>query len=1066
MIALPVFTKHVIIRPAGRIIFFVLFLLTSPNLQAQTYYFDNYGVEDGLSSSKVYNIIQDHNDFVWLGTEAGLSMFDGVVFRNYTSEDGLAEGGVLSVFQDSKNRIWLGHLDGGVSLYRRSDFQFIGLPAEGRIGDITSIIEDKAGQIWFTTTAQGVFRIDNPDDETDQFEFTHLRGRDGLSDQVFFASRLQNDDLYFLTDVGVRIFIPDSARFEPLELESLTQYFMKITMFQDSKGDLWFGTYNGGLYHYSTATGEMIIYDSMRDGLAKNWVSFITEDMHGRMWIGTWGGGISIIDGDEIKNYNMDNGLNDNNVRCIVEDAEGNMLIGTFDHGLNIFKGEQFVTIDVDDGLSNPIVWAIHQDSDGNFWFGTNGGITRYDPRPGAPEPYTYYNQENRNIENKIRFFREDRNGDIWIGTEGGWVIRYEKSSGRFISDPALNEYLYADRIITALEIDAHNNLWIGTNEGLGYWEIDTRYVERLTQINGLAGNAISALYYDSRGVLWIGSQVRGLTKCVKMGDEYEFTVYPVEKNFTPNSITQDRDGNLWIGTPKGLYVFNGDSVTGKFTERDGLLTRTINLVDTDGNGNIYIGTNKGLNKYVPVEDKLYTYTRKNGFVGIETKRNASFLDQDGNIWFGTVNGVTRYNPMLVRTDVPEPLTHIREMLVNYQPMEMGEELQLNFRQKNIIFDYNSICLTNPEAVLYQVMLEGADEDWRPVTTQTRAIYPSLSPKHYRFMVKARNSDGIWNEEPIEYSFVIKPPFYRSWWFIIVCILAGGTGILSYIKVREQQLVRKNRILEEKVVIRTAEVVQKSEELAQKNKDITDSIKYAQRIQHAILPPEDAFTETFVLFKPKDIVSGDFYWLDSLDDKHLIAAVDCTGHGVPGAFMSIIGHNSLNKIVKEYNIYEPAEILEKLNEEVVKTLQQQSEDGEVKDGMDLALISLDFKARELDYAGAYNPLYIISRGELTEVKADRFAIGRSSVITERKFTNHHLKLKKDDMIYIFSDGYADQFGGPDGKKFKYKTLKNLLVSISDLPLQEQEKRLDSRLAEWMGNHEQVDDILIIGSRVK
>ncbi len=860
------------------------------------------------------------------------------------------------------------------------------------------------------------------------------------------------------------MFNPDSSRFEALVIEGLPRYFMIITMFEDSKGNLWFGTYNGGLYLWEKETGKVVIYDSVRDGLAKNWVSCITEDSQGRIWVGTWGGGISLLENGKFKNFDQSNGLQDIFIKCIREDHEGNMLIGTYDHGLSIYKGDYFVTLGENDGLSNPIVWAIHQDRQGRFWFGTNGGITVYDPAAPPAKRYTYYNQDNRYIENKIRYFREDQQGNIWIGTEGGGLVEYEASTGRFINDIYINERLYRDQIITALEIDDHNNVWIGTNEGLGYYEINTRYMERVTQGGGLAGNLISALYYDSKGVLWVGSQVTGLTKCERQGDGYVFTIMKMPRNFTPQSITEDREGNLWIATEKGVYIFDGDTITGHLTEEDGLLANMVNVVAHDKQWNMYIGTNKGLNKYMPDKDKLYTYSRKSGFVGIETKKDAAYLDRNGDMWFGTVAGVTRYDPNLARDTEMEPLTHIRDMQINYQPASLIPGQKLNYRQKNIVFDYNSVCLRNPDAVKYQVMLEGADEDWRPVTTQTRAIYPSLSPGKYTFKVIARNSTGNWNAEPITYSFIIRPPFYQTWWFILACVVAGISAILLYIRIREDNLKRENRILEEKVAERTAEVVQKSKELEEKNKDITDSIRYAKRIQNAILPPQESFTETFILFKPKDIVSGDFYWLARTEKKQLIAAVDCTGHGVPGAFMSIIGHNSLNKIVKEYHISEPAAILDQLNRELIQTLHQQSEEDEVKDGMDIALISIDIETRELEFSGAYNPLYHIRNGELNEIKGDRTAIGRTSQQVQ-KFTNHSVKLQKGDMVYIFSDGYADQFGGPEGKKFKYSTLKKLLMDIREKPLGEQRNILDSTLEEWKGRLEQLDDILIIGCRI-
>ena len=480
---------------------------------------------------------------------------------------------------------------------------------------------------------------------------------------------------------------------------------------------------------------------------------------------------------------------------------------------------------------------------------------------------------------------------------------------------------------------------------------------------------------------------------------------------------------------------------------------------------NIFIGTSRGLNK-IDSEGNIHVYTEKSGFTGIEAKQNATYKDKSGNLWFGTVNGVIKYQPRLDKEKFKEPLTHISGLKINYKERDLKPGLKLNFTENTIIFDYNSISFENPDVIRYQIMLEPAEKEWRPITDQTSAIYSSLAPERYTFKVKARNSDGIWNSEPITYSFVIRPPFYKTWWFILSVIAVGVIGIIVFIKVRERNLIKEKKILEEKVAERTAEVVQKSMELEKKNKDITDSIRYAKRIQTAVLPPEIPFDNTFVFFRPKDIVSGDFYWLEHIDEREMIAAVDCTGHGVPGAFLSILGHSMLTKIVREYGILEPAKILDRLDEEIIHALHQKNVKGErvVNDGMDLALICYNRKTNVLEFAGGYNPLIMIRNGELEEVKADRFPIGMTTIHTDKKFTNHEIKVEKGDSFYIFSDGYADQFGGEDGRKFRKKNMKDLLLSIQDVPMKDQGTKLEEHINDWMKNYEQIDDMVFIGRR--
>ncbi|MBN4061894.1 SpoIIE family protein phosphatase, partial [Bacteroidales bacterium AH-315-I05] len=238
----------------------------------------------------------------------------------------------------------------------------------------------------------------------------------------------------------------------------------------------------------------------------------------------------------------------------------------------------------------------------------------------------------------------------------------------------------------------------------------------------------------------------------------------------------------------------------------------------------------------------------------------------------------------------------------------------------------------------------------------------------------------------------------------------------------------------------------------------------AKGIQDAILPPDEFIEEylpdSFVLFKPKDVVSGDFYWMEKKDSKLFFAAVDCTGHGVPGAFVSMVGANGLHRCLKEHRLTEPAKILDKLTELVEETFRQR------KDGMDIALCALEMKngKGKLDYAGANNSLYFIRNGELHETKPDKQPIGAYD--HRQSFTNHTTELQKDDTIYVFSDGYPDQFGGPKGKKFKYRKLRELLLSIQDKTMNEQKEILDHTIEDWMGDeHEQIDDICIIGVRI-
>lgn len=327
--------------------------------------------------------------------------------------------------------------------------------------------------------------------------------------------------------------------------------------------------------------------------------------------------------------------------------------------------------------------------------------------------------------------------------------------------------------------------------------------------------------------------------------------------------------------------------------------------------------------------------------------------------------------------------------------------------------------------------------------------------------------------------------------FTVAFVLFIGLVILILRNLRQKK--KANALLEaqkseieeknENLTSANQEITMQKQEIEEKNKDILDSITYAKRLQDAILPPakltREYLRQSFIVYKPKDIVSGDFYWTESEDGLVLFSAVDCTGHGVPGAMVSVVGHNGLTRTVREFGLREPAKILDKLNFLVEETFGRDTDASAIRDGMDLALCSLDWDTRKLQYAGANNPLYIIRKEgttingaepnltyegyDLFEFKADKQPIGAYD--GRKPFTNHEFDMQPGDTIYIFSDGYADQFGGDKGKKFKYRNFKLLLASIQEKDMDQQRDILQKTIDDWMADYEQVDDICVIGVRV-
>jgi serine phosphatase RsbU (regulator of sigma subunit) len=290
--------------------------------------------------------------------------------------------------------------------------------------------------------------------------------------------------------------------------------------------------------------------------------------------------------------------------------------------------------------------------------------------------------------------------------------------------------------------------------------------------------------------------------------------------------------------------------------------------------------------------------------------------------------------------------------------------------------------------------------------------------------------------------------------------------ILLFIMLQTRALVKTRKLLREKGQALDL-IEQQKGELELKDKDITDSLIYAQRIQEALLPSETYFRkhfeDSFILFKPKNIVSGDFYWIGEKGEKVFIVAADCTGHGVPGALMSMIGLKIIEKTINEDNIEIPSKILAVMNKGLEKTFSREKNIGTIiRDGMDIGLCIIDRKRKKVEYAGAFLPLYLIRDGSLTEIMADKIIIGMNP--EGLPYTDHEVDLKEDDIFYIFSDGYVDQFGGMDNKKFMYRRFRYLLLTIHRFPVEDQKDILEENIKSWMGMNEQVDDMMVIGFR--
>jgi serine phosphatase RsbU (regulator of sigma subunit) len=429
-------------------------------------------------------------------------------------------------------------------------------------------------------------------------------------------------------------------------------------------------------------------------------------------------------------------------------------------------------------------------------------------------------------------------------------------------------------------------------------------------------------------------------------------------------------------------------------------------------------------------------------------------------IWVTTVDNqlyrIERNNTHSIRSDLN---IYIRSISNDNGVYFKLSDIVFGRGDNTVYFDMVAPGYLKQNSTQYQYLVEKTMNDWSKwSSSSTITLMPS--PGNYTLKVRAKD---IWGNisEPISVNFTIKAPFTQTTFFYLMSLGAALSLIIIVVSLREKQLRKDKQILEDRVRERTAEIEAQKQE-------ITSSIEYASRIQMAMLPIEDHFRNTFsdhfILFKPRDIVSGDFYWIGE-DEKHVFFTVaDCTGHGVPGAFMSTMGISTLNEIISNKSDLQANTVLNLLREKTKTSLHQTGKEGEAADGMDVAFCVLHKNKKTLEFSGAYNPMFIFQGGEFKEYKADRMPIG--IYYGEKKsFTNFEINVKKGDEIYIFSDGLADQFGGPDGTKFKKSNLKKLLSEIHDRPMAEQRQIIENVFEKWKGTHDQIDDITIVGVRI-
>lgn len=887
---------------------------------------------------------------------------------------------------------------------------------------------------------------------------------------------------------------------------------------------LWVGT-SGGLARVEQ--GRWTLYD-INTGLPSNVVLSLLEtrlpDGTPTVWVGTYGGGLARFEQDRWITFNTKNStLPNNGVRSLIETRSetGTRLlwVGTYGGGLARFEQSQWIGFDTKTGLPNDLVYSFLESKnptgDYGLWLGTGAGLVYY--LKGEIETYTIApGKLNSDV---IYSLLETRTPEgvpiLWVGTYGGGLSRFDgKNWQTFIAPDLPSNIIYC---LYETRTPAGNSvLWVGTDNGLA--RLEDGVWQTFQMDAGLPDNVIYGLFQTTSttgiSTLWVATR-NGLAafqngQWTSFGSETglpKTAMYSFLETSAPGQQPQ-----LWIGTGgAGVYTLD---LTGWYGADSLKMVRplpveirgTVFRMLATQKGAVYLTTNTGVVRLEPATtgsgggptyQLQRTFTNQDGLPSVECLRGAALIDHRGRIWAGTAAGAALFDPTKELKDSSLKPLMIERITVNGQALEYSKgPVVLAYDQDNVVFEYALLSYFRETDTTFQVQLIGYDKKPTAWTTDAKKEYTNLEPNRYTFQVWGKDYAGNVSG-PVSFSFEIKPAPWNTWYAYVFYLFVIIGGMYLAVQTRIKTLQNRAEALERAVQERTAEVVRqkdelsaqnieiirqrdeiteknhelelRSQEIQEKNTKIIDSILYAERIQQATLPYREridqSLREYFILFYPKDIVSGDFYWFHYADGISIIACADCTGHGVPGAFMSMIGNNLLNQIVIENRIHDPALILETMHGGIRRALKQDSAETESQDGMDVALCRIERETGLVVFAGAKRPLYLIDeQGEFIEIKGDTKSIGGKQKEARRTFTNHEIQIGKGVTLYMATDGYGDQ-SGEVSPKFGTRRFKEFLKSISYLSMEDQYVALIHELKNHQGAEPQRDDITVIGIRI-
>jgi ligand-binding sensor domain-containing protein/signal transduction histidine kinase len=760
-----------------------------PSRRLTQYTQDVWGTDAGLPHSAITAIAQTPDGYLWVGTEEGLSRFDGVRFTNFDTRNtaALKSNRISALLVDSKKRLWVGTETGGITLYANGTFSSVsareGLPNNA----ISSLYEDQRGIVWVGTDGGGLNCFRNGTFGRYGTENPLLRGA------VYSIGGGQDGSLWLGTLQGL-VHLDDGTSRVYTKADGLPDDYIR-SVYVDSPGDVWIGTNGGGISHLTN--GRFVNYTT-RDGLASNSVWSVYQDSRGTLWIATMDGGLSRYAGGKFSTFSERDGLPANKVLSFLEDREGNFWVGTGGAGLIRLKSGAFVSVTKREGLSNDVVLPVFEDREGAIWLGTNGGgLNRI--KDGQ---ITTYTTKNGLLENVVFSVAEDRDGALWIATARGVERLKNGIFTAFTADSGL-----PSNIVLCLYEDRKGNIWAGSRGGLS--RFDGKRFRSFTTADGLANNYVTSLYEDAEGTLWIGTGGGGLNAY----QQGRFRIYTSKDGLSSDSIrclTGDADGTLWIGTSGGgLDRLKHGHIT-VYTTRVGLFEDELFQILSDRYGYLWMSSNKGVSRVAKWQLQAYAEGRLSALTttvygqsdGLKSKecnggfQPAGWATRDGRLLFPTMKGgLAIVDPAQAKANRLPPSVMVERVSVDGIDFAPTHSFRAKPGKGQLEFEFTALSLVSADKIRFKYKLEGFDKDWVDAGTRRAAYYTNIAPGDYRFTVIACNNDGVWNRSGASVPFTLSPHFYQTPIFMAVCVALLAALSAGAYRLRVNHLIANEKKL-------------------------------------------------------------------------------------------------------------------------------------------------------------------------------------------------------------------------------------------------------------------------------